>query len=91
MTSPILTSPSAPTHVWLAPALGGRTSPLKRIVTVTGPGVVKPANLVVPVGTMLSDVLDFCGGLTVGVQPDPGRVDLFRPRGLRTTTTCGSS
>lgn len=37
---------------------------IERIVTVTGPGVVKPSNLVVPVGTMLSDVLDFCGGLT---------------------------
>lgn len=37
---------------------------IERIVTVTGPGVVKPANLIVPVGAMLSDVLDFCGGLT---------------------------
>jgi electron transport complex protein RnfC len=37
---------------------------IERIVTVTGPGVVRPSNLIVPVGTMLSDVLDFCGGLT---------------------------
>lgn len=37
---------------------------IERIVTVTGPGVVKPSNLIVPVGTLLSDVLDFCGGIT---------------------------
>jgi electron transport complex protein RnfC len=37
---------------------------IERIVTVSGPGVVRPSNLVVPVGTKLRDVLDFCGGLT---------------------------
>jgi electron transport complex protein RnfC len=37
---------------------------IERVVTVTGPGVVRPSNLIVPVGAMLSDVLDFCGGLT---------------------------
>ncbi len=37
---------------------------IERIVTVTGEGVVTPRNLVVPVGTMLGDVLEFCGGLT---------------------------
>jgi len=37
---------------------------IERIVTVTGPGVVKPSNLIVPVGTPLGDVFDFCGGLT---------------------------
>ncbi|MEQ9568893.1 MAG: electron transport complex subunit RsxC [Longimicrobiales bacterium] len=37
---------------------------IERIVTVSGPGVVKPSNLVVPVGTKLRDVLAFCGGLT---------------------------
>jgi electron transport complex protein RnfC len=37
---------------------------IERIVTVTGPGVVKPSNLVVPVGSSLGDVLRFCGGLT---------------------------
>ena len=37
---------------------------IERIVTVTGPGVVKPSNLIVPVGSLLSDVLDFCGGIT---------------------------
>jgi len=37
---------------------------IERIVTVTGPGVVRPSNLIVPVGSTLGDVLDFCGGLT---------------------------
>jgi electron transport complex protein RnfC len=37
---------------------------IERIVTVTGPGVVKPSNLIVPVGSTLGDVLGFCGGLT---------------------------
>ncbi|MDX1661183.1 MAG: electron transport complex subunit RsxC [Gemmatimonadota bacterium] len=37
---------------------------VERIVTVTGPGVRRPSNLIVPVGTKLRDALEFCGGLT---------------------------
>jgi Na+-translocating ferredoxin:NAD+ oxidoreductase subunit C len=37
---------------------------IERVVTVSGPGVRQPANLIVPVGTKLRDVLDYCGGLT---------------------------
>ncbi len=37
---------------------------LERIVTVSGPGVREPANLIVPVGTKIRDVLAECGGLT---------------------------
>ncbi|MCG6955695.1 MAG: electron transport complex subunit RsxC, partial [Gemmatimonadetes bacterium] len=37
---------------------------IERVVTVTGPGVRRPSNLIVPVGAMLGDVLDYCGGLT---------------------------
>jgi len=37
---------------------------IERVVTVTGPGLKKPSNLIVPVGAMLGDVLEFCGGLT---------------------------
>ncbi|HUE96612.1 MAG TPA: electron transport complex subunit RsxC [Longimicrobiaceae bacterium] len=37
---------------------------VERVVTVSGPGVRRPSNLIVPVGTKLRDVLDFCGGLT---------------------------
>ena len=43
---------------------------VERIVTVTGPGVREPRNLVVPVGTRIADVLEFCGGIT----PDAERV-----------------
>jgi electron transport complex protein RnfC len=37
---------------------------IERIVTVSGPGIREPANLVIPVGTRARDVLEFCGGLT---------------------------
>lgn len=37
---------------------------IERIVTVTGHGLTRPANLIVPVGTKLRDLLDQCGGLT---------------------------
>ncbi|HZJ00005.1 MAG TPA: electron transport complex subunit RsxC [Gemmatimonadaceae bacterium] len=37
---------------------------IERIVTVSGKGVRRPGNLIVPVGTMLRDLLAFCGGTT---------------------------
>jgi Na+-translocating ferredoxin:NAD+ oxidoreductase subunit C len=37
---------------------------VERVVTVSGPGIRRPSNLIVPVGTKLRDVLEFCGGLT---------------------------
>jgi len=37
---------------------------VERIVTVTGRGVRRPANLIVPVGTKLRDLMAACGGLT---------------------------
>ncbi len=36
---------------------------IERVVTVTGPGVNRPANLIVPVGTKVRDVLEYCGGI----------------------------
>jgi Na+-translocating ferredoxin:NAD+ oxidoreductase subunit C len=41
---------------------------VERIVTVSGRGVKRPSNLIVPIGTRLRDVLDFCGGLTDDAQ-----------------------
>jgi electron transport complex protein RnfC len=41
---------------------------LERIVTVSGPGVREPANLIVPVGTKLRDLLAACGGLTADAE-----------------------
>lgn len=50
------------TTVALADALRGR--PLThRVVTVSG-RVAKPANLYVPIGTRLSELLEYCGGAT---------------------------
>ena len=41
---------------------------IERVVTVTGPAVREPGNLIVPVGTRLIDVLEHCGGLTDDVH-----------------------
>ena len=41
---------------------------VERIVTVTGQGVRKPSNLIVPIGTKLGDLLELCGGLTEDAQ-----------------------
>jgi electron transport complex protein RnfC len=37
---------------------------VERIVTVTGLGIRRPSNLIVPVGTKLGDLIDACGGMT---------------------------
>jgi Na+-translocating ferredoxin:NAD+ oxidoreductase subunit C len=37
---------------------------VERIVTVSGPGIRRPGNLIVPVGTKLRDLLEHCGGTT---------------------------
>jgi electron transport complex protein RnfC len=37
---------------------------VERIVTVTGHGIRRPSNLIVPVGTKLGDLLAMCGGVT---------------------------
>ena len=39
---------------------------IERVVTVAGPGVTYPANLIVPLGTSVRDVVKFCGGLKPG-------------------------
>lgn len=48
---------------------------VERIVTISGHGLKKPANLIVPVGTRLRDVLAFCGGVT----PDAAEVIVGGP------------
>jgi len=37
---------------------------IERIITVTGRGIRKPGNWVIPFGTKLRDVIEHCGGLT---------------------------
>lgn len=41
---------------------------VERIVTVSGPGVARPANLLVPIGTPVREVLEHCGGLLPGAR-----------------------
>ncbi|HEU5217477.1 MAG TPA: electron transport complex subunit RsxC [Gemmatimonadales bacterium] len=41
---------------------------IERIVTVSGRGLARPANLIVPVGTRLRDLLAFCGGVTADAE-----------------------
>jgi len=48
---------------------------IERIVTVSGHGLRKPANLIVPVGTMLRDLLAYCDGVT----PDAAEVVMGGP------------
>ena len=38
---------------------------IERIVTVSGHGLRRPANLIVPVGTKLRDLLAYCDGVTI--------------------------
>ena len=37
---------------------------IERILTVTGSGIKKPRNLIVPIGMKVGDVIDACGGFT---------------------------
>ncbi len=48
---------------------------IERLLTVAGPGVRRPANLLVPVGTPVQAVLDHCGGL----DPDTREVVMGGP------------
>ncbi|NOX36534.1 MAG: electron transport complex subunit RsxC [Calditrichaeota bacterium] len=41
---------------------------IERVVTVTGPGIQRPANLLVPIGTRLTDVIAYCGGMKENVR-----------------------
>jgi len=41
---------------------------IERIVTVTGTALNRPANLLVPIGTPIREVLDYCGGLKPGAS-----------------------
>jgi electron transport complex protein RnfC len=51
-------------------ALRFRRPLLDRVLTVTGPGVIQPRNVRVPLGTLVQTVVDFCGG----IRPDTTRL-----------------
>ena len=40
---------------------------IERVVSVTGAGIKKSKNVLVPIGTRFADVIEFCGGLNDGV------------------------
>ena len=37
---------------------------VKRVITVTGPAIVKPQNILSRIGTPVRDIINFCGGFT---------------------------
>jgi electron transport complex protein RnfC len=41
---------------------------IERVVTVTGTAIQRPANLLVPIGTPMRNVVDFCGGFKPGAS-----------------------
>jgi electron transport complex protein RnfC len=59
---------SVGTTVALADLVDRGVPLVERIVTVTGPGIVRPRNLIVPLGTPVSAVVAHCGGLRPGAH-----------------------
>lgn len=45
-------------------AVAKRKPLYERVITVTGPGIAEPKNLLVRIGTIAADVIEYCGGLT---------------------------
>jgi electron transport complex protein RnfC len=45
-------------------AVAYRKPVIERIVTVTGPGILHPKNLRVRLGTLFTDLIEYCGGYT---------------------------
>ncbi|KAA3620150.1 MAG: electron transport complex subunit RsxC [Calditrichaeota bacterium] len=41
---------------------------IERVVTMTGPGIQNPRNLLIPIGTKLTEVIEFCGGMKEDVR-----------------------
>ncbi|MFA5839897.1 MAG: electron transport complex subunit RsxC [Candidatus Margulisiibacteriota bacterium] len=67
---------------------------VKRVVTVTGSGIKEPQNLMLKIGTKISDAINLCGGMTA----DAGKVIIGGPmmgvaiddlsQTVEKTTTC---
>ncbi len=66
---------------------------IERIISVTGPVVKKPMNLLAPIGTLYSDLLDYCGGVTapIGKAISGGPMMGFALPALDAAMTKGSS
>lgn len=52
------------TAIAILDAVVNGTPEISAALTISGKGIKMPKNLIVPIGTPLSDVLDFCGGVT---------------------------
>ncbi len=48
---------------------------IKRVITISGDGIVAPQNLEVKIGTLIRDVIEWCGGF----KGNPGKVILGGP------------
>jgi len=48
---------------------------IEKVVTISGMGINRPANLLVKIGTKVKDIVDFCGG----VKPELSRVVMGGP------------
>lgn len=63
------------TAVAVADAIKRGLPLIKRVITVTGNGILEPSNLEVKIGTPFKDVIDQCGGFT----DSPGKVIMGGP------------
>lgn len=66
---------------------------IERVITVSGRGISNPSNVMVPIGTRIRDVLDYCGGITseqyipvIGGPMTGYRIDNLDIPVLKTTT-----
>ena len=50
---------------------------IERVITVTGAGIKEPKNLRVRIGTPVSRVVEYCGGLIAGASSGPDLVGTF--------------
>ncbi|HOA28888.1 MAG: electron transport complex subunit RsxC [Candidatus Cloacimonetes bacterium] len=66
---------------------------IDRVISVTGSPVAKPMNLLAPIGTLYSELVDFCGGAkeTVGKAISGGPMMGFALPSLDAAMTKGSS
>jgi electron transport complex protein RnfC len=72
------------TAVAVADAVLRRKPLIERVMTVTGDAIAEPKNVLVRIGTLFTDVLDFCGGFT----QMPGKLIMGGPMmGLAQWTT----
>lgn len=82
---------NASTAAAFARCVDSLCAPLERIVTVSGEGVPSPRNVLAPIGTPASDLLEFCGitrrGCVLHGGPMTGRAIIADSAGITLATT----